>query len=213
MGDLLAMLIGAAIATLWHEAGHAALALVLTRARVRLVVGLGPTVHLPLGRLSLGLAPLPFGGYCEHEDTGRRGDRALIAAAGPVASTFLAALAWYLSRGPAAASSALVLLFSWVAVSSAFCALLTALPLRYPPGLGPGMGDSDGLTVLRALFPASPLVLKAPRAERRPERPLRLPFLIVLVALIFLAFALDFWLGAVVTVLFGSAYRGERAAG
>jgi hypothetical protein len=201
-----------AVAVLWHEAAHAAFALALTRGTVTLVVGLGPSVPLRLGRLTLRIAPLPLGGLCRYDSTERPGDRALIAAAGPVASVFLAALAWSLAPRFTPVTS-LVWLAQSVAVTSGIGAVLTMLPLRYSPAAFPGGGESDGLVVLRALFPASMLAINAPtgpRFTRRPARPLRWPFMLVLAVVTPVAFMVSVWVGLWMALLFGFAYLDER---
>lgn len=191
------------IVILWHEFAHALFALAVTRSPVTVIVGFGPSAMLPLGRVRLRVGPLPLGGVCIYDGSISRGDHAIVAAAGPIASAFLAALAWNLR-----AESQLL---GDVAVMSAFGAVLTALPIRYPRSFFPGGSDSDGLTVLRALFPAAgKLAIPAPQIESRPQRPLRAPFAIVLGLVGVLAFAVNFWLGLWGVALFGFAYLGER---
>jgi membrane-associated protease RseP (regulator of RpoE activity) len=83
------------IAMLAHELAHAAFALAVTRGEVLVNVGVGPGAVVRIGRLALRICAVPLvGGYCRHDAAERRGDTALIAAAGPVASLFLAAAAW-----------------------------------------------------------------------------------------------------------------------
>lgn len=201
MQILLYLLLVPVVAIVWHEAAHAAIALAFTRAPVTLQVGFGPSVATQLGRLRLQLAPILLGGYCSTSAWLRRGDSALVAAAGPISSAFLAAVAWRLRHYGTFVGE--------VAVASAGMALLTAVPMRYPAVLAGG-GDSDGLTVLRALFPASRMVVAAPTVERRPTHPLRVPFLVVLAVVLPVAFLANFWLGLFTLALFGSAYLGER---
>ena len=80
---------------LWHELGHAAAALALTRGRVEVRVGAdhdGP-LWFSVGRLRVVLGLLPFaGGECSYEpDTVWRGrHEAWVAAAGPLASALAA---------------------------------------------------------------------------------------------------------------------------
>jgi hypothetical protein len=198
METVLLIVAAISIAIMWHELGHALFALSLTRGPVLLAVGLGPGIKLPIGRVTLKLGPILLGGVCVHDSPERRGDRALIAAAGPTFSIFLAALAWHLS-GPFADELARV---------SAVMALFTLIPLRYPALSGGG--DSDGLSILRALFPASRIVLAAAAGTYRPERPLRAPFAVVLGAAGLMAFVVSIPLGLVMTALFGFVYAAER---
>jgi membrane-associated protease RseP (regulator of RpoE activity) len=203
---LLLLLLAPTITILWHELAHALFALALTPQEVKLVVGFGPNTGVRLGRLDLRFGPVLFGGYCAYAGADRRGDRALIAAAGPVASVFLAAVAWKL-RDPLAAAyhQGSAQLCGQVAIMSAVGAVLTALPLRYPWG-----AESDGLAVLRALLPASRLVIPTPAVQKRPSRPLRAPFAIVLALVIPVAFLANVWTGFFTLGLFGLAYVGER---
>src|SRR4051795_12948928 len=96
MDALIFVVFGPAITILWHELAHAVFALALTPREVTLTVGFGPSIGVRIGRRALRFAPLLFGGYCAYAGTDRPSDRALIAAAGPVSSVFLAALAWHL---------------------------------------------------------------------------------------------------------------------
>jgi membrane-associated protease RseP (regulator of RpoE activity) len=206
MDTFLFLLLTPAITILWHEFAHALFALALSRHEVRLVVGFGPSVGLRLGRLQLRFGPLLFGGYCAYAGGDRRGDRALIAAAGPVSSVFLAALAWNVQQPLAAAGHHSIARFcGQLAIVSALGAVLTALPVRYPPG-----NESDGLAVVRALFPATRLAIPTPSVERRPARPLRGPFAIVLALVVPLAFLANVWTGIFTLGLFAFAYAGER---
>jgi hypothetical protein len=192
-----------AVSILWHETAHAFMALALTAGTVSLTVGFGPSVSTRLGRLWIGIAPLPLGGICTYDGTMRRGDRALIAAAGPVSSAFLAALAWNLqARAPHTLGSSFM---PMLAVTSLLGALFTAVPIRYGPRV-----ESDGLSVLRAFFPFIGESRGVPRAERRPQRPLRLPFMLVLLAVTPIAFMASFWVSLQLVGLFGVAYWLER---
>ena len=78
------------------------------------------------------------------------------------------------------------------------------------PVARPWNAESDGLVVLRALRPASRLVIPTPAAQRRPSRPLRAPFAIVLALVIPVAFLANVWTGFFTLGLFGLAYVGER---
>jgi hypothetical protein len=206
----LAIVVVPLIALLWHESAHAVFALAVTRGPVLLQAGFGPTLSARIGRLTLKIGPLLVGGVCVHEGAERRGDRALVAAAGPVSSAFLAALAWNLRSGLHGADPFFVYLLGDLAVMSVAMVIVTALPIRYPGGPLMHAGESDGLTILRALFPASRLALPAPRGARRPERPLRAPFVAVLVVTTPAAFIASFWIGLLMVALFGFAYLGER---
>lgn len=205
MDTLLILVIAPVISILWHEAAHALFALASTRAPVTLRIGFGPSVGLHLGRLELRFGPLLLGGLCSFESTGRRGDRALIAAAGPVSSAFLAALAWSLQLNLAPHDFARNLA-EMIVVTSAFGAVFTAIPMRYAPNV-----DSDGMAVLRAFFPVAATSPRWPEPEPRPRRPLRLPFVLVLAIVIPLAFVVSFWLGFGTSLLFGLVYLGERS--
>ena len=155
------------------------------------------------------MAPILLGGVCTHDGGASPGDRAVIAAAGPISSAFLAALAASLRHDLWQLQPALGEIAGQVMIASAFSALLTAIPMRYP---GAGAGDSDGLAVLRALRPTSRLVLGAPAPVQRPQRPLRAPFAIALAICAVLGFAVSFWMGAALTAFFAFAWLGERDA-
>lgn len=207
MEFVLDMLAGLFVAIVFHEAGHAAFALAVSRGPVTLQAGFGPTAGVHIGRLELRVGPVLLGGVCTHDGGERRGDRVLIAAAGPVASIFLTALAWSLRDELWALLHPLGPLADQVSIASGFMALFTLVPMRYP-----GYGESDGLAILRALFPTSPVALRPPAPTSRPERPLRVPFAIVLGLCTVLAFMTSFWLGFALLALFGFAWLGERSA-
>ena len=148
--SLLQLLIATPIAVLLHELAHAGMALSLTRGRVLVVVGYGPGMKLSVGRLALHVSPLAASGCCVHRATRDSTDRAIIAAAGPVASLLVAVLGWRTGQalGDGFAAGMCVAL----GAASAAIALLTALPLRYPAAIAIGDDrDSDGMTVVRAL--------------------------------------------------------------
>src|SRR4051794_3791393 len=90
------MVLALVIALAFHELGHALFALLITKGPVRLVVGLGLAVPMRIGRLTVKFGAIPIGGFCVHEAAERRGDQAMIAAAGPVFSLLFGALAYYL---------------------------------------------------------------------------------------------------------------------
>src|SRR3954451_9036795 len=96
--SLLQLLIATPFAVLLHELAHAGMALALTRGKVLVVVGFGPAMKLHLGRLALHVSPLATSGCTVHRATRASGDRAIIAAAGPIASLLLAALGWRISQ-------------------------------------------------------------------------------------------------------------------
>jgi hypothetical protein len=150
--SLLQLLLATPLAVLLHELAHAGMALSLTRGRVLVVVGYGPGMKLSLGRLALHVSPLAASGCCVHRATRDSADRAIIAAAGPVASLLLAALGWRVGEALAGGHHFVAGMCAALGAASAAIALLTAVPLRYPPALAIGDDrDSDGMTVLRAL--------------------------------------------------------------
>ena len=128
------------------------MALALTRGKVLVVVGYGPGMKLHLGRLALHMSPLAASGCTVHRATRESGDRAIIAAAGPVASLLLAVLGWRISEALAGSHLFLAGLFAALGVAGAFITLMTALPVRYPHAVAIGDDrESDGMTVLTAL--------------------------------------------------------------
>lgn len=128
------------------------MALALTRGKVLVVVGYGPGMKMQLGRLALHVSPLAASGCCVHRATRDSGDRAIIAAAGPIASLFLAVLGWRLSEALVGEHLFLAGFAAALGAAGLFVTLLTALPLRYPAAVAVGADrDSDGMTVLRAL--------------------------------------------------------------
>jgi hypothetical protein len=150
--SVLTLLIAFPLAVLGHELAHAGMALATTRGKVLVVIGYGPGLSMNLGRLALRLSPFAASGCCFHRATRESSDRALIAAAGPIASLLLAVLGW---RTGQAIGDTHVLLGglckSLGAVSTAI-AVLTALPVRYPSSLAVGDSrDSDGMTVVKTL--------------------------------------------------------------
>jgi hypothetical protein len=150
--SLLQLLLATPLAVLLHELAHAGMALALTRGRVLVVVGYGRGVSLTLGRLSLRLSPLAASGCCVHRGTRERADRAVIAAAGPVASLLFAVVGWRLGEAFATSHPFLAGLAAALGLASALITLLTALPVRYPAALAVSdERESDGLTVVRAL--------------------------------------------------------------
>ena len=150
--SLLQLLLATPAAVLLHELAHAGMALSLTRGRVLVVVGYGPGMKVTLGRLALHVSPLAASGCCVHRAMRDSTDRAIIAAAGPVASLLLAALGWRVSQVLAGDHDFLAGICSALGLTGAAIALLTALPMRYPAAVAVGDDrDSDGMTVWRAL--------------------------------------------------------------
>lgn len=150
--SLLQLLIAVPLAVLTHELAHAGMALALTRGKVLVVVGYGPGMKLHLGRLALHMSPLAASGCTVHRATRESGDRAIIAAAGPVASLLLAVLGWRISEALAGSHLFLAGLFAALGAAGAFITLITALPVRYPHAVAIGDDrESDGMTVLTAL--------------------------------------------------------------
>jgi len=150
--SLLQLLLAVPVAVLCHELAHAGMALALTRGKVLVVVGYGPGMHLRLGRLALHVSPLAASGCCVHRATRASGDRGIIAAAGPVASLLLAVVGWRASEALAESQLFVAGLLAALGAASAFIAVLTALPIRYPEPVAIGDDrDSDGLTVVKAL--------------------------------------------------------------
>lgn len=150
--SLLQLMVALPVSVLLHELAHAGMALALTRGKVLVVVGYGPGMKLHMGRLALHVSPLAASGCCVHRATRESSDRAIIAAAGPVASIFLAVLGWRVAEALAGSHPFVAGMFAALGVVGAFTTLLTALPVRYPAALAIGDDrDSDGMTVLRAL--------------------------------------------------------------
>jgi hypothetical protein len=137
----------------WHEAAHALFALALTRGPVLIVVGSGAGPRLRVGRLAVRVSAFPKGGVCVHEPTRHRYDRALIAAAGPISSLLLAAIAWYSHRF-AEPFTLFWFTFVWAAVANVATALGCAWPRYTQPATGSGEPrPTDGMLVVRALRP------------------------------------------------------------
>lgn len=150
--SLLQLLIATPIAVLLHELAHAGMALALTRGKVLVVVGFGPAMKLHLGRLALRVSPLAASGCTVHRATHGSSDRAIIAAAGPIASLMLAVIGWRASEAISGSHLFLAGLLAALGAASLFITALTAVPVRYPAAVAIGDDrDSDGLTVVRAL--------------------------------------------------------------
>jgi hypothetical protein len=152
MPSLLQLVIATPVVVLLHELAHAGMALALTRGRVLVVVGYGPGMKMQLGRLAVHLSPLAASGCCVHRATRDSSDRAIIAAAGPVASLMLAVVGWRTAEALSATHPFLAGFAAAIGVAGLFTTIFTAIPMRYPPELAVGADrDSDGMTVLRAL--------------------------------------------------------------
>jgi hypothetical protein len=150
--SVLTLLIALPLAVLGHELAHAGMALATTRGKVLVVVGYGPGVSVTLGRLVMRLSPFAASGCCFHRATRESSDRALIAAAGPIASLLLAVLGWRTGQAIGAAHVLLAGLCTSLGAVSGAIALLTALPVRYPSAVAVGDSrDSDGMTVVKTL--------------------------------------------------------------
>jgi hypothetical protein len=150
--SLLQLVIATPIAILLHELAHGAMALVLTRGKVLVVVGYGPGMKLHLGRLNLHVSPLAASGCTVHRATRESSDRGIIAAAGPIASLMLAVVGWRVSEALAGSHLFVAGLLAALGAASLLITAITALPVRYPAALSVGDGrDSDGMTVLRSI--------------------------------------------------------------
>lgn len=150
--SLLQLLLATPVAILVHELAHAGMALALTRGKVLVVVGYGPGMKVHLGRLALRVSPLAASGCTVHRATRESSDRAIIAAAGPIASLMLAVVGWRAAEAVHGSHGFLAGLLAALGAASLFVTLLTALPLRYPAAIAVGDDrDSDGMTVLRGL--------------------------------------------------------------
>jgi hypothetical protein len=131
---ILLVIVAATIpAALLHELGRAAIALVLTKGRVCVLLGTGrPLFTLRLGRLLIGpTARWLWGGECLHEAASKR-RTTLILLAGPVAGdlTFLAAaaaaLTWRSGATDHAALQLALFVFALVALTRASADLVRA---------------------------------------------------------------------------------------
>ncbi|MBN1529024.1 MAG: hypothetical protein JW895_08180 [Thermoleophilaceae bacterium] len=169
--------------------GHAAAALLLTRGRVAVGVG-GDRDGLVLtaGRLELGLSPaVAPDGECVVDDGSLRVPKAeaWVAAAGPLVSLLVAVFVAWLQT------------------------FLTALPLRYGAGVGPG--ESDGRAIWRILTGGPPGGLaREERRLARPERAVR-PVHVATLALVAVLTALvEPLLLLVLAALFGLGWLMQR---
>lgn len=150
--SLFHLLVAIPAAVLLHELAHGLMALATTRGKVLVVVGYGPAVSMSLGRLAVRVSPLAASGCCVHRATRGSSDRALIAAAGPIASLLVAVIGW--RAGQAIGDSHVFFggFFTALGLASGAIAVITSVPVRYPEALAVGAdSSSDGLTVLRTL--------------------------------------------------------------
>ncbi len=204
---------------LLHELGHAAAGLALTRGRVQVAVGdRADQLVLEAGRLELGLSwSFSPGGECRIDSGDLRTPKAeaWIAAAGPAASLVVAVflLSVSVSAGvfdPGTPVAARVLVIGGGMALGQF--FLSALPLRYGRGLGPG--ESDGRVIWRILTGSPPGGLaREVRREGRPERvahPAAVTVIVLIVA--FTLFFLDPLLAVGTAALFGIAWRSSSRA-
>jgi hypothetical protein len=208
------LLVVIALATLWtwplvilHELGHAVAALLLTGGRV--TVGVGDRreqLVLAAGRLELSLSPaLAPGGECVIDPSALKVPKAeaWIAAAGPLTS---------LAAGVVLLAAALDgggIVLATGAGAAWLQTVLTAVPVRYGAGIGPG--ESDGRAIWRILTGAPPGGLA--REERRLGRqePAARPwFLVVLTLAAVLAALVEPVLLLVLAGLFGFAWVSQR---
>lgn len=194
---------------LWHELGHAVMALILTRGPVEARVGTdhdGP-LWLSVGRLRVVLGLLPFaGGQCGYDsDTLWRGrHEAWIAVTGPFASALaalgLATLA--LALGSADELSVRVLVLG---AGAAFLhTVASILPIRYALGSGAAGGESDGLAVWRILTGATGRIPALTHGVETPAEPAVRPVFVIVLALIAAVTSfLDVALGLALVAIFG----------
>jgi hypothetical protein len=201
---------------LLHELGHAAAGLVLTRGRVEVAVGdRADQLVLEAGRLELGLSwSFSPGGECRIDSGELRAPKAeaWIAAAGPAASLVVAVvlLSASVSAGvfdPGTPLAARVLVTGGGMALGQF--FLSALPLRYGRGLGPG--ESDGRAIWRVLTGAPPGGLaRELRREARGERVAHPAALAVLLLIVALTLFLDPLLALMTILLFAVAWLLNR---
>jgi hypothetical protein len=169
----------------WHEAGHALFALALTRGPVAVVVGWGPGLRLRIGRVAVCAGIVPCGGSCRHEEPRRARHTALIAAAGPLSSLLLGALAWRaygsLDGTPRQAAA-------WFTIVNVGDGLVSAIPFYYTV-----RSVTDGMAIVRALWPGSRIALRPPPRERPwySVSPALIALLLVMIAVT--AYAVYLW--------------------
>ncbi|MEA2179500.1 MAG: hypothetical protein QOG77_2797 [Solirubrobacteraceae bacterium] len=149
----LAILLAGPVVLLVHELGHAVAALALTHGPVIVQTGRRSLLTLRLGRLTLALGPGGLqAGACWHlaPDTQRR--EAVIAAAGPLASTITAAIAGGACLALAPPRTAGLALAA-LAVLAALDAIGNLIPLLHPARrtVTGAPQESDGRIVARCL--------------------------------------------------------------
>ena len=131
--------------TLWHELGHGLLPLAAGRAPVAIRLGAGKaTFTVRIGRLRLGIAPVPLGvGWCDWTPPAKRATAVVTYLLGPCASGAAALGMWLLARVSAGFMHELAV--AGAAIAFMQC-MFTAVPMRYPRWFGPYAGQpSDGL--------------------------------------------------------------------
>jgi hypothetical protein len=185
---------------LLHELGHAFAALAVTDGEVKI-------------RMRPGHALLLWGERTyEPESVRTLRSEALIVAAGPAVTLVVAvALGW-----AAFGAEGFYRLDFGVLQVGAICAagqlFLTALPLRYGPGLGPSGGESDGRALWRILTGAPPGgVAREEHRRGRPERVIGPVFATILAALVVLAALVDPIAAILLVGMFGIAFFLQRS--
>jgi hypothetical protein len=184
--------------TLVHELAHGLAALALTDGEVR--IGVRST---PSGLLH---------GECTYEPARLRHPKAeaLIAAVGPLASLLSAVVLAYgsLAAGLGTAHGGFTASALFVGALTGFLGFtVSALPVRYGPGLGGG--ESDGRAVWRILTGAPPGGVGR-QGLGRHDRAIRPAFLVPLLVIAVLALIADPVLFLVLAALFGLAWRNQR---
>ena len=178
----------APLLVLLHELGHALAAMTLTDGDV--------SIHMRGAGL--------FGGAVEYEPAALRHGRgeAWIAAAGPVVTLVAAVILWVAWRDSGAES--LVTVLGAGAFSATLQLFTSVVPFRYGAGLG-GPADSDGRVIWRVLTGAPPGGIERElRRASEPEPAARPIFVVLLVAIGALCFAMDPMLGLALIGLFGA---------
>ena len=153
----------APLATLAHELGHAAVALLLGRGRVSVFVGQpGYSVTGRIGRLQVTFSPFPANGVshaglcvCEQPPTGRRARIALLLAGPLMTAACMVALTWAALTSLDAPGWQLATLVC--GAIDCLCQLLVNLDPRSEPHERPGEMRRDGpraVALARATAPA-----------------------------------------------------------
>jgi hypothetical protein len=145
-----------------------------------------------------------FGGAVHYEPAALRHGRgeAWIAAAGPAVTLVAAVILWVAWRDSGAES--LVTVLGAGAFSATLQLFTSVVPFRYGAGLG-GPADSDGRVIWRVLTGAPPGGIERElRRASEPEPAARPIFVVLLVAIGALCFAMDPMLGLALIGLFGA---------